>query len=204
MEGVMAEIRMFAADFTPKNWAICSGQLLSIAQNQALFSLLGTTYGGNGVSTFQLPDLRGRLVVGTGLGPGLTEVVLGEVAGTPSVTLIQSQLPAHDHAGGKLAQQAATLGVASGMATKSVPYSSVVQDQLTLAAPAIASGRIRNEMLGYNTLNAGVVLHEASADVDQLNITVGIQGGTQPHENMQPYLGINYIICQYGLFPSRN
>ncbi len=96
-EPFIAEIIMFAGNFAPRGWAICQGQILSIAQNTALFSLLGTTYGGNGQTTFALPDLRGRTPIGTGQGPGLSNIQLGEVSGAESVTLTQAQLPSHNH-----------------------------------------------------------------------------------------------------------
>src|SRR6188768_3694227 len=88
---------MFAGNFAPRNWAFCQGQILSIAQNTALFSLLGTTYGGNGQTTFALPDFRGRVAVGTGQGPGLANITLGELSGSPTVTLTINNMPAHNH-----------------------------------------------------------------------------------------------------------
>src|SRR5215210_2000666 len=97
MEGYIAEIRLFAGNFAPRGWAFCSGQILSIAQNTALFSLLGTTFGGNGQTTFALPDLRGRVAVGPGQGPGLPAVNLGQVSGEPTHTLIITEMPAHNH-----------------------------------------------------------------------------------------------------------
>src|SRR3982750_2476369 len=96
-EPFLAEIIMFGGNFAPRGWAFCSGQILSIAQNTALFALLGTTYGGNGQTTFALPDLRGRAPIGTGQGPGLTNILLGELSGTQSVTLTSQQMPAHNH-----------------------------------------------------------------------------------------------------------
>src|SRR5215212_259973 len=97
MEGTIAEIRLFAGNFAPRNWAFCAGQILPIAQNTALFSLLGTTYGGNGQTTFALPDLRGRVAVGAGQGPGLSNISLGQVAGETTHTLISQEIPAHNH-----------------------------------------------------------------------------------------------------------
>ena len=169
MEGYLAEIRMFAGNFAPRGWAFCQGQLLSIAQNTALFSLLGTTYGGNGQTTFALPDLRGRVPVGTGQGPGLPTMTLGEVGGEPTHTLIQQEMPAHGH------QVAAT----SDDATKKNPIGSV---------PAATGGS------AY--ANAG--------NGNMLANMISPAGGSQPHNNMQPYLGMNYIICMFGIFPSRN
>src|ERR1700744_2322556 len=97
MEGTISEIRIFAGNFAPKYWAFCSGQIISIQSNQALFSLLGTVYGGNGVTTFGLPDLRGRTALGQGQGPGLSAYTLGEVLGTPSVTLNTQTMASHPH-----------------------------------------------------------------------------------------------------------
>ena len=97
MEGTIGEIRMFAGTFAPRTWAYCNNQLISIATNTALFSILGTTYGGNGQTTFALPDFRGRVAVGTGQGPGLSNIVLGQMAGTPTVTLLTTNMPAHNH-----------------------------------------------------------------------------------------------------------
>src|SRR6187551_745598 len=98
MDGYIAQILFFAGNFAPRNWAFCAGQLLSIASNTALFSLIGTTYGGNGTTTFALPDFRGRTAVGTGQGPGLANITLGEVAGAATTTLLVTQIPAHTHA----------------------------------------------------------------------------------------------------------
>src|SRR6188508_367844 len=97
MEGTIAEIRLFAGNFAPRNWAFCQGQIMSISQNTALFSILGTTYGGNGQTTFALLDLRGRVPVGTGQGPGLSDKQLGEEAGQEAVTLTVNDMPAHVH-----------------------------------------------------------------------------------------------------------
>src|SRR6188508_951854 len=98
MEGMIGEVRMFAGNFAPKNWAFCQAQVIAIASNTALFSILGTTYGGNGTTTFGLPDLRGRVCIGPGQGPGLSNYALGEMAGTQNVTLMINEIPAHTHA----------------------------------------------------------------------------------------------------------
>jgi microcystin-dependent protein len=175
MEGVIAEIRLFAGNFAPRSWAFCQGQILSIAQNTALFSLLGTTYGGNGQTTFALPDLRGRVAVGTGQGPGLSAVDLGEQAGAPTVTLIATEMPAHNHI---MQVHNDTTGMAATGAGNFV-------NSKTESGEAIASSS--NSPLA--TANPA---------------TIGITGGSQPHNNMQPYLGLNYIICLEGIYPSRN
>jgi len=179
MEGTIAEIRMFAGNFAPRNWAFCANQILPIAQNTALFSLLGTTYGGNGQTTFALPDFRGRVAVGTGQGPGLPSTTLGELAGTPTTTLTINNMPAHNHPiTGSLTVQAAADGALgtdpSNRRLGPGSFYSASTDDLINMAPLAGS------------------------------MVVGINGGSQPFSIMPPYLGMNYIICLFGIFPSRN
>lgn len=194
MEGNIAEIRMFAANFAPKYWAYCSGQLLAINQNQALFSLLGTTFGGNGVTTFALPDFRGRTPVGTGMNNLGQTWPLGSQVGTESVTLNMTNLPVHNHP----ASIAGNIGVKAknAIANQSTPSSSSY-----LAIPARSAGRAKTKVKGFDTASGTVTLH---ADTVQATADTQIIGGSQPHNNMQPSLGINYIICLFGIFPSRN
>ncbi len=175
MEGTIGEIRLFAGTFAPRNWAYCDGSLIPISTNTALFSILGTTYGGNGTTNFALPDFRGRVAVGTGQGPGLPNVVLGERSGEVSHTLIITEIPAHHHP--------ATMPAATAAST-ATPSASV--------APAPAS------------LGAAAWKNFGTPDANLAPPTIGLAGGSQPHNNMQPYLGMNYIICLYGIFPSRN
>jgi len=175
-EPFLAEIVMFAGNFAPRGWAFCQGQILSIAQNTALFSLLGTTFGGNGQTTFALPDLRGRVPVGTGQGPGLPSVDLGEVAGEPTHTLIITEMPAHNH-----------VAVANGN-----------NESGTNASPGLgtwATSTARDNMYTSTAPNAPMAAG---------TVTVGIAGGSQPHNNMQPFLGMNFIIAIEGIYPSRN
>ncbi len=170
----MAIIKLFAGNFQIRGWAFCAGQILSIAQNTALFSLLGTTYGGNGQTTFALPDFRGRVPVGVGQGPGLPPVSLGEVSGTPTHTLIITEMPAHNH----------LLSASNANGNTNTPGAGVV--------PAKLVDSRNNALNSYS--NAA-------------NTTMGgttIAGGSQPHNNMQPYLGMNYLICMEGIYPSRN
>lgn len=178
MEGTIGEIRLFAGTFAPRNWAFCQGQLMSIAQNTALFSILGTNYGGNGSVTFGLPDLRGRVPVGTGSGPGLPAVALGEMAGTPSTTLLSVNLPAHNH----LMLASNQLG---GSTDPAGNFPAVLND-------ASGTGSIPNN--GY--LATANTMMNAQA--------ISVTGNNAPINIMQPYLGMNYIICMYGIFPSRN
>ena len=169
MEGTLAQVIMFAGTFAPRGWAYCQGQLLSIAQNTALFSLLGTTYGGDGQTTFALPDFRARSPVGTGQGPGLSPIDLGEMAGNESATLLIGNLPPHSH---------------------SVNAAKVAAD---VASPA-------NALLATaNTYTA------QAASVTMNPVMIGVGPGTnQPVAIRNPYLGMNFVICLEGLYPSRN
>lgn len=181
---------LWPCNFAPVGWQLCAGQLLSIAQNSALFSLIGTFYGGDGVSTFALPDFRGRVPVGAGTGPGLTPRVLGEKGGTENTTLLINQLPAHTHA----VALTVTVSASNAQATTSVPAAAN-----SLAAP-------------YDILNANPIAgYTNTAPNTPLNIGGGnvagqtaITGGSQPFSIMQPYLVVNYIIALQGVFPSRS
>jgi len=173
-EPFLAEIRLMSFNFAPKGWAPCNGQLLPIAQNQALFSLLGTTFGGNGATTFALPDLRGRAPISANSSGDTisTDPALGQSGGSESHTLTQAQLPAHTHA-----------MASGGGATAATPGGNVPGE------PTVAFG-------------------DAYSDADNLapmaSQAVAAIGGSQPHNNMQPYLVLNYCIALQGIFPSRN
>ena len=174
-EPFLASIVMFAGNFAPRGWAFCAGQLLPIAQNTALFSLLGTTFGGNGQTTFALPDLRGRTPVGQGQGPGLSNIDLGQSSGSESVTLISSQMPAHNH----------TVGCDGGGSSSLNPTANI---------PGLSDDR-----------NAAVTVYSANAPSGTMNpAMIGPAGGNQPFGIRNPYLGINFIIALEGIFPSRN
>lgn len=177
MEGTLAQISMFGGNFAPRFWALCQGQIFSIAQNTALFSLLGTTYGGNGQSTFALPDLRGRAPVGYGQGPGLSSVVLGEVFGNETRTMSTSNLPPHSH-NASVNFGANTGGATTDEASGNQPCS--VGPNL-YAAPGAANGS-----LAPGTL------------------TIQNTGSNTPFNLMQPVLGINFVICIAGVYPARN
>jgi microcystin-dependent protein len=167
----VGEIRMFGGNFAPRGNAFCNGQILPIAQNTALFSLLGTTYGGNGTTNFALPDLQGRAPMQWGQGAGLTPRSLGEQSGTPNVTLLQTQIPSHNHgAGATSAASGSNNPTAGNFAT---------------------GGRGRAPF--YATLGTPVPMQPT-----------GATGGNQPHNNMQPYLAITFIIALQGIFPARN
>lgn len=179
MEGTMAVVTNWAADFAPKYWAYCAGQLLSIAQNTALFSLLGTTYGGDGRVTFGLPDLRGRMPVGTGQLAGGNNYELGEMSGKPTTTLTINNMPSHNHTG-----------------TLAVSLNANGTDGSTGEPGGNYPGVITN---GYSNANP-----DAAMTAPNYNGVIGVAGATIPYSNQSPYLAINYIICMYGIFPSRN
>ncbi len=173
MDEYIGIVKVFGGNFAPKGWAFCNGQLLAIAQNQALFAILGTTYGGDGITTFALPDFRGRAAMGAGQGPGLSTHVLGEAAGTETVTLNNSNLPPHNH-----------LVMASNQDSSLADPTGAVWGKEPQAVTFI-----------YSANNPDTTMNPAA---------IGMSGGNQPHQNMQPYLAITYIICLQGYFPSRN
>lgn len=197
MEPFMAMIVLFAGNFAPRSWAFCWGQILSITQNTALFSLLGTTYGGNGQTTFALPDLRGRFPLGTGQGPGLANVNLGEVAGTPSTTLLINNMPAHNHAG-TIASASVSPAATATLGTTANPGPTVVPCQL----PTQGGGPSAQPFKGYGIPDNTTFLAPSTNVTGTVN--VGIAGGSQPFSIMNPYLGMNYIIALEGIYPSRN
>lgn len=169
----IGEIRIFPFNFAPKGWAWCNGQLLPISQNTALFSLLGTTYGGDGKSNFALPDLQGRAPMHPEQGPGLSLHYLGEIGGSKTVTLLASEIPAHSH---------------------SMQYgdSTVPQSNPSDALPTTSRGR-----------RSGMVYAEVAADKAMHPESLTIGGGSQPHNNMQPYLTFYFAIAMQGVFPQR-
>jgi microcystin-dependent protein len=175
MEGTMAVVTTWAADFAPKNWAYCNGQTLAIAQNTALFSLLGTTYGGNGQTTFCLPNLQSRTVLGT----GTSSYSLGQVGGAPQVTLTLGNIPPHNH---------------NGAVTLSMRGNST--DGTTGEPNGNFPGNLAS---GYSTLPG-----DTNMLAPGYSAIVGMAGGSQPYNTEAPYLVVNYIICMYGIYPSRN
>ncbi len=174
----IGEIRLFAGTFAPVGWMFCNGGLLPISQNDALYALIGTTYGGDGVNTFGVPDLRGRVPVHQGTGPGLTNRVMGQKAGTETETLTNSQVPQHTHsfltttANGNVVAPGPTVLPAKPVDPISTPTLYVVPGTSTIKPTAMAN-------------------------------TISSVGGSQAHSNMMPTLGLNYIIALWGIFPSR-
>ncbi|TCK67594.1 microcystin-dependent protein [Winogradskyella wandonensis] len=171
-EAYLGDIKLTAITFEQQGWMTCDGRLLPIAQYQALFALLGTTYGGDGQTTFALPDLRGRVPVGIGTGPGLPPVNLGETGGTNSNTLSVAQLPAHSHSVTAVAED----GTSSSPANNYPAQTKTLDPEYSTGGTAI-------------TMNTNMI---------------GNTGNGQPVENRQPYLGLRYVICIQGIFPSQN
>lgn len=196
MEGTIGEIRMFGGNFAPAGWQFCNGQPMSIAENTALFSLIGTIYGGDGQVTFNLPDLRGRVPVGTGQGPGLQFVDLGEMGGEENHTLKTLEMPAHTHTAQVAAN--ASIRVSSAAGTNSVPAAGN-----SIAAMVTGSGRTATPVNAFNSSAPNTPLNPMSASVIG-NMQVAEAGGGLPHTNMQPSIALQYIICVEGIYPSRN
>jgi microcystin-dependent protein len=165
----LGQIMAVAFNFAPKTWAFCNGQLMTINQNQALFALIGTTFGGNGSTTFALPNLQGRIPISSGQGQGLSSYVLGEISGFPAITLASNQVPTHGHTA-----FASSNGVAAG-----APAGNALASNVSMYASGHAP---------TTPMNSG---------------SIQPTGGSQPHENRQPYLVINWCIALQGIFPTR-
>jgi microcystin-dependent protein len=176
MDAYIGEIRIFGGTYAPANWMFCEGQIMSIQQNTALFSILGTMYGGNGTVTFGLPDLRGSAPIGQGQGPGLTQRSVGEMGGSPTVTLLQSEMPNHTHA---------AMGSPQNGDTTS-PANAVWAQYATGGRPPVTTK-----------------LYAQTSDVTMAPTALNAAGKSQPHNNMQPYLAMRFIICVNGNFPPR-
>lgn len=166
----VAEIRIFPFNFAPSGWAFCNGQILAISQNTALFSLLGTTYGGDGRSNFALPNLQGSAPVHSGRGPGLSMYDLGQVGGAETSTLLESEMPAHPH----------TLNASNADSNSQSP------------AGQLPAGGV-----------GGIAAYGGAPDVSMAAESVPPVGGSQPHNNMQPFLTLNFCIALQGVFPPR-
>lgn len=180
MEPFLGQISIFACNFAPTRWALCQGQLLPISQYTALFSLLGVNFGGNGVNTFALPDLRGRAPLGMGQGPGLSPYAIGEVGGAEGVTINSSTYPTHSHA----------LNAAAGTAGSNAPAGAVEAEGQT----------------GGRGGSVNLALYSASGTRTPLAPAAlsAAAGGSGPHDNRQPYLALNFCIALAGIFPPRS
>ncbi|SHM89454.1 phage tail protein [Mucilaginibacter sp. OK098] len=179
MEPILGSISLFAGNFAPRGWALCNGQLLPISQYAALFSILGTTYGGNGTTTFALPNFQGIMPMHWGTGPGLTPRVIGEFAGTENVTLLTSEMPAHNH----------LVNASTTTATQGTPTNGI----LALSIDNDAGG---------NPLN--FIPPAGNANTTLAPEAIGLTGNSLPHNNMPPFLAVTFIIAMEGVFPSRN
>jgi microcystin-dependent protein len=182
-EPFIGEIKILGFNFAPRGYQTCSGQILSIATNTALFSLLGTYYGGNGQTTFALPDLQGRTPIGQGQGPGLPDYVLGEAAGTTAVSLTTSNIPAHIH----------TLNAVSAK----LPASSANADEISAEGNFLAN--VSNSIYSGSGATPGIYTGSV-----QISGTTDMTGSGIPVSILNPYLVINYSIATEGIFPSRN
>jgi len=171
-EPFIAEVRIFAGNFAPRGWAFCNGQLLPVAQNTALFSLIGTTYGGDGRTTTALPDLQGRAPMHPGRGPGLTARRLGQKLGADTVTLSEAQLPNHTHS--------------------------------VVARPAAGSTSTPTSNFFASVTGANLYTTDTSSLADMSSQLTQSNGASQPHNNDQPFLAMNFIIALVGLYPSRS
>ncbi|CAB9512708.1 Tail Collar [Seminavis robusta] len=213
-EPFIGQVVLFAGNFAPRSWAFCNGQLLAISQNSALFSILGTTYGGDGRTTFALPDLRGRVPVSQGTGPGLPPISLGQRRGSNTATLTVNNMPAHNHgATGSLADKQACSKAGTTKSLKYQPgpanegscqlryelqpvgretcYFDSASDVLTVVADHATDTGLCDHILGELVS-------------DTVAITITNSGGNQAFSIEQPVLGMNYIIATQGIFPSRN
>ncbi len=179
MESMIGEIKIFAGNFSPRSWAFCEGQLLPISSNTALFSILGTAYGGDGITTFALPDLRGRSPIGPGAGPGLTNYSQGQKVGVEKVTLTENQMPSHTHAA------TATVNADSNAGSSTSPDNAVWANH---AEDVNAFGATQNTTMA----------------ADAVAVANAPSGGGQAHENRPPQLAMHYIICLEGIYPARS
>ncbi len=175
----IGEIRIFAGSFAPAGWAFCDGSLIDISLNDTLFNLIGTTYGGDGQQTFALPDLRGRIAIHQGTLQGTTRII-GQVSGLETVTLTGNQIPIHAH------PYSAPLAT---VANATVPDSTTIPAQVQLGAASWKSSNLNTQILTMAT--------------PALNDQTSLAGGNQPHENMPPFLTMNYIISLFGIFPTQ-
>lgn len=182
MEGMIGEIRMFGGNFAPRAWALCDGQLLPINQNSALFSIIGTIYGGDGRTTFALPDIRGRAVLGPGNGPGLPSYKEGQKQGAETTTLSISTMPSHNHSFNlRASSQPPISGQASIFSAMSV----------IPTTPGVTATANRYAIASNGSMNADAFV-------------LANTGGGQSFNNMMPYQTVNYVICMQGVFPSRS
>ncbi|WP_422090542.1 phage tail protein [Tenacibaculum ovolyticum] len=198
MDPFLGQIVLFGGNFAPRGWALCEGQLLPISQYSALFSILGTIYGGDGRTTFALPDLRGRAAISSGRGPGLSDRRLGSRSGQEVHTLTTLEMPSHNHLTSNNGATDQHVQLSTNAAVNETPQTGDVP-----AAAEYGSGLSATKVKSFGPPTAGNVVNgqtlSGNAGLNILN-----NGGNQAHNNMQPYLTTNYIIALQGVFPSRN
>lgn len=197
MEGTIGEIRIFAANFAPRNWDFCRGQTIAIQTNTALFAIIGTTYGGNGTTSYQLPNFTGRVALGTGQMPGFSAYALGQSSGFERQALGINGMPAHTHVG--VVSGSASLMVSADDSTLAVASAGSV---ISTPGYTVTGGLAKT--LGFNNATPNTALHADSIKVNNTPLTLATAGGNQPHNNMQPFMALHHCICLFGIFPSRN
>lgn len=197
----LGEIRMVAFDYAPYGWALCAGQTIAISQNQALFSLLGTVYGGNGTTTFQLPNMQGRSPVGVGQGLGLSTIVIGEQAGTENATLTTQNMPMHTHTATVSSGGSATGSVAIP-ATTSTASQSAVPGATAVLGPVSVSNH-QGALYSTSTPNTTLQPFNVTVEGTAPSVQNSMAGGSTPFSVRNPYLGITFVIALQGIFPPR-
>ncbi len=192
-------IAIFGFAFAPRGWAFCAGQMLAISSNSALFSLLGTTYGGNGTTTFGLPNLQGRTAIGMGSAAGLSPYAIGQTGGTESTTLTTAQMPAHAHG-------ATATSTSTSTSTSALYAEGTAATSQNPAGKMLASSQniYADEAEQNNRKMSPQAVVTDTTTVTTTTVTVNPSGGNQPFSNMQPFLAVNYCIALQGIFPSRN
>lgn len=213
MEPFLGQIQLFGFQFAPRGWAQCAGQILAIPTNTALFSLLGTVYGGNGQTTFQLPDLRGRVAIGQGQGPGLQNYNLGEFAGVETMTLTGANLPSHTHqataqsnstsTSTSTSTSSSTLNGVNGAANKGNPAGHMLAANANaqIYAPASAGSAVAMDAASVATTTT---TNTTTGTTTNTTVTVQPAGNNSPFPLHSPYLCLNYCIALEGVYPSRN
>ena len=191
MEPYLAMIMLFGGNFAIQGWMLCQGQLLALNQNTALYSILGVTFGGDGISSFGIPDLRGRVPMGWGQGPGLSNHPYGQIMGTENTTLLVSNMPMHNHPV-DLSRLQSTPAASTAAGTTNTPGT----DMVPAVLPKIGSGPGATPIKGYAAKDNSATL--ASGTVD-----IGVVGGSEPFSNMSPSVALSYLIATEGIFPSR-
>ncbi|MBI9068859.1 MAG: phage tail protein [Salinivirgaceae bacterium] len=207
MEGTIGEVKIFAGNFAPRTWAYCEGQLMDVSQHTSLFSVLSNIYGGDGRTNFKLPDLRGRVPVGVGTGSGLTPITLGQLGGTQNHILSTNEMPQHTHTAQATASSVSVGGTATAVMNVSTEECEERSPDNRVLGPSSSSDMYQDTATAGKTLKSDAITVDTSAltvDVSGLSVAVNPAGGSQTFSIMQPYLGMHWIICLDGLYPSRS